>query len=230
MRNQWLEDRLQALRGAGRTKTGLARALGWASARVTEVLKGERSIKADEVQKIARYLDWPAETVLAHIAGAGAADAGAPRAGFADNPPIAAVLPNARPSQFGGRSLPVYGAGRGGSEGFLNHDPSQAVDWTWTPPELAGVKDAFALFVDGDSMTDAGLREGATVHVHPHRKPRPGDYCVIVKKDSSVLIKRFEGQRGGKIELWQSNPRDTFTGPAADIIALFTITSVNFLR
>ena len=83
------------------------------------------------------------------------------------NPPVEDVLPQAtRAVRYGERTLPIYGMGQGGAEGFINHDQTQAVDWSYTPPELIGVRDAFGLYVDGDSMTDAGLPEGTLVHVH----------------------------------------------------------------
>jgi phage repressor protein C with HTH and peptisase S24 domain len=140
------------------------------------------------------------------------------------------ALHDARSSRFQERDLPIYGARQGEQAGFVDNDTTKALDWTYTPPELVGVKGAFALFVNGDSMTDAGLRAGATVHVHPHRPPRVGDFCVLVKHDLVTLIKRFEGERGGKIILWQSNPKESFDVPVSDVRALFSITSANFVR
>jgi SOS-response transcriptional repressor LexA len=145
------------------------------------------------------------------------------------NPPIEDVLPHgARAVRYGERTLPIFGAGQAGAEGFVNHDPSQAVDWSYTPPELIGVRDAFGLYVDGDSMTDAGLPEGTLVHVHPHRRPRPGQFCVVVKTDGSVFIKRYVGLRGGKMLLVQSNPAREIDIPETQVRAIFLITSAVF--
>lgn len=146
------------------------------------------------------------------------------------NTPFREIFPNAPRSGYGGRNLPIYGAGKGGSEGFLNNDVTQAVDWTHTPPELEGVRDAFALYVDGDSMTDAGLRDGNTIHIHPHQRPRPGDFCVIVKTDGETLVKRFEGIGSGKYHLWQSNPPKHFDIPTKQVRAYFLIVSAKFTR
>jgi SOS-response transcriptional repressor LexA len=143
-------------------------------------------------------------------------------------PPAEAQPPPPRTARYGERTLPIYGAGPEGAAGFVNHDPSQAVDWSYTPPELIGVRDAFGLYVDGDSMTDAGLPEGTLVHVHPHRRPRPGQFCVLVRTDSGPLIKRYVGLRGGKMVVAQSNPAKELDIPEVQVRAIYLITSAVF--
>lgn len=136
------------------------------------------------------------------------------------------VVPRA--VRYGERTLPIYGAGQGAADGFVSHEPSRAVDWSYTPPELIGVRDAFGLYVDGDGMTDAGLPEGTLVHVHPHRRPRPGQFCVLVRTDGAALIKRYLGLRSGKLALAQSNPAKELEIPETQVRAIFLITSAVF--
>jgi phage repressor protein C with HTH and peptisase S24 domain len=162
---------------------------------------------------------------LADGAGSRDLESGAAAISLPENPPIAEVLPQARPADYGGRNLPIYGAGQGGAEGFINTDTSAAVDWTYTPPELSGVKGAFGLYVDGDSMTDMGLPEGTLVHVHPHRRPKPGQYCVAVKNGGGTFVKKYIATRAGKLVLAQSNPKREFEIPLTDLRALYLITS-----
>lgn len=154
-----------------------------------------------------------------------AVSGGASAMSLPENPPITEALPHAQPIGYGGRNLPIYGAGQGGTDGFINADTSVAVDWTYTPPELLGVKGAFGLYVDGDSMTDMGLPEGTLVHVHPHRRPKAGQFCVAVKKGGGTFVKKYVATRAGKLVLAQSNPKREFDMPLSELRALYLITS-----
>lgn len=70
----WIEE---GLKQPGKTQIGLASALGRAPSMVTDLLKGRRRLKADEVDRIAAYLDvvpprsLPTEVEIIGIAGAG---------------------------------------------------------------------------------------------------------------------------------------------------------------
>ena len=64
---RWLENRFAELRPR-KTRAGLARVLGVEPPQITMMVKGERRIQTKEVQKIASYLEWSKEIVLAHIA------------------------------------------------------------------------------------------------------------------------------------------------------------------
>lgn len=70
MRNHWLAKRLDELAPGGKSRTGLARALGIPPSRISEILNGSRKVKASEVRPIATYLEWPEATVLAYAVGA----------------------------------------------------------------------------------------------------------------------------------------------------------------
>lgn len=65
---KWLEDRLRDLRPQGKSKSGLAKILGAAPARVTELIQGDRSISSHEVLKVAQYLEWTLEEFYRHEA------------------------------------------------------------------------------------------------------------------------------------------------------------------
>jgi len=214
----------QGLERTGRNQVQLAELLGLDPAAVSRLLKGRRQLKATEADTIRKWLETATEP---EPAGPPAGMKPAPPR-LPDNPPPDAVIPGARPLRGGPRSLPIYGAGQSGPEGFLNIEPQDAIDWTWMPAELQDVRGAFALYVDGDSMTDAGLPAGTLVHVHPHRRPRTGQNCVIVLRSSGVFIKRYVGQRGGKLVYEQSNPKKEGDFPLADVAALYLITSAVF--
>lgn len=58
---QWIED---GLKKPGKTKVGLAKALGRAPSMVTALLRGDRQLKASEVAAIARYLELTPPTTI----------------------------------------------------------------------------------------------------------------------------------------------------------------------
>jgi repressor LexA len=68
---KWLDDRLRELKAKGKTKAGLASALGIAATRISEIIKGDRGIDALELKPMADYLEWSQATLLAHITGDG---------------------------------------------------------------------------------------------------------------------------------------------------------------
>lgn len=63
---KWLPDRLDELH---KSKSALARALGLAPARVTEIINATRNIQSNEVEPMARFLEWPDTYLLAMIGG-----------------------------------------------------------------------------------------------------------------------------------------------------------------
>lgn len=68
MTTQWLDKRIKEL---GKTKAGLARAMGAVPAAINKIVTGDRKIQAEEVPIIAAYLEWPPEIVLGLISGKG---------------------------------------------------------------------------------------------------------------------------------------------------------------
>lgn len=137
------------------------------------------------------------------------------------------LIPNARQVRQGNRDLPIRGTAQGGPDGIvtLSEDP---IDYTWRPPELMQVKDAFALWVDGDSMTGFGLPEGAEVHVNPHRGPKTQGFCVLVKRGGDAFVKRYVGRKSGKWLLEQSNPPKVLEFLESEVRAVYRVTSVTY--
>lgn len=139
------------------------------------------------------------------------------------NPPIPEALPEARLSTFGGRDLNVLGVAAGSPEGVISLGEATVVEVTVRPPELIGVRDAFGLYVSGDSMVDFGLSHGTIIFIHPHRRPHAGQFAVVVKNDGQAFVKRFSGIRNGAVKLAQSNPPKEISIPLDDVKALYTV-------
>ena len=140
-------------------------------------------------------------------------------------PPLADVLPQAAPAAaWGGRDLPIYGKAQCGPEGYVTF-PQGAIDWYPRPPELAGVRDAFAVFAEGDSMPRIAPA-GSTVLVHPHRAYRKDDLVVVVKRDGSLALKLYVTRRRNKVVLWQENPSGEIEWPEDDVQAMYLVLGV----
>lgn len=113
------------------------------------------------------------------------------------------------------RDLPVYGSAECGPHGQFELNGSSAllaVDWVRRPAVLAGVKDAFAVYAHGDSMSP-WRESGETVFVNPTRPPRVGDYVVIIIRATDpniprkAFIKRLKARESGELVVEQFNPR-----------------------
>lgn len=112
------------------------------------------------------------------------------------------------------KDVPVYGTVAGGELGKGAFQlTSDVVDYVRRPYGLLGAADVYALYVEGESMVPK-FEPGDLVFVHPHRKPRGGDYVVIQEPDSDNggprgFIKRLVTFAGSKIRTEQFNPPAT---------------------
>ncbi len=117
--------------------------------------------------------------------------------------------------------IPVRGAARGGSdqEMFLEDGP---IDYTLRPPCLSQARDAYALYVVGDSMVPR-FRPGMLLFVNPHRPPKRHSAVVLVKPGAIVLVKEFIEFRGDQLVLHQHNPSYFLEIFRNEITALHTV-------
>lgn len=98
-------------------------------------------------------------------------------------------------------ALPLVGRVAAGtpilSEGNL--EASFAVD-----PALFRPRPHFLLRVEGDSMIDAGIRDGDLIAVHRTPEAEHGQ-IVVARLDGEITVKRLE-RRGGRLRLLPANP------------------------
>lgn len=224
MKRQALPNRIREWRERrDLTQDALAEASGTSKMQISRLERGERRLTQGWMERIAAVLDCrPADLLPAPSAGevpaVGAAEGlaetpaghGEPRASEVrlaeGHLPLAAGMLR--------RDVPVLGTSRGGvpdKAGDFEMN-GQIVDHVRRPPGIEGLRDVFALYVVGESMSP--WREpGDLVYVTRARQPRPGDYVVaelLPQREGdppSALLKRFVGLKGDRLVLEQYNPR-----------------------
>jgi phage repressor protein C with HTH and peptisase S24 domain len=125
------------------------------------------------------------------------------------------------------KNLPVRGIAQGGEGGAhilpVEHPP---VDYTFRPPVLDDVADAYAIFVWEDSMHPM-YKHGQTMWIHPHVPPSPGDGVLIVLDDESAIVKELVRRTDRVVTVRRYNPeQQDYDIPRARITSMHTIVGV----
>ncbi len=120
------------------------------------------------------------------------------------------------------RDLPVMGTVKGGAEGtyFNEGEPKEFVD---RPPSLTGVSNAFALYVDGESM-EPRYYAGEVLYVNPNRPLTRGCFVAVEMADGLALIKQFIRRNDEHLVLAQLNPPKEIRLPIQQVKRLYRIT------
>jgi phage repressor protein C with HTH and peptisase S24 domain len=134
------------------------------------------------------------------------------------------------PAEFAPRQIPVYGQAVGGAMGEYIFN-GEAVDWKPCPPSLASVSNAYAVFVDGESMVPR-YDPRDTVWVHPSRPAKPGEDVIVqirAKNEGDPphgFIKKFDGWAGNKLRLSQFNPPKAITFDRDEVVSVHPVVFV----
>jgi phage repressor protein C with HTH and peptisase S24 domain len=123
-------------------------------------------------------------------------------------------------------TIPVLGAAYGGPSGDIIGVQNE-VERIARPPNLAGVHDAYAVYVRGESMAPRYL-PGELVCVNPHKPVPRGAYCVVQighagEPPSEAYIKQFVDHDREFYRFTQLNPARELTWPTMDVAALHLI-------
>jgi len=222
MQHTWVKQRLREL---GKTSRELARALGISPPRVSEMFAGNRAIDGDEVQKLARFLEMPVEWVAKKAAEGGLLEGSPVKLSEIDMEDRVDVPVASRMT----KDVKVLGVAIGGSEGdFLIN--GEVVDRVRRPPALVDVKDAFALYLAGDSMAPR-YEPGDLIYLNPARAPRPGDDVVIEllpERDGDghpAYVKRLLRRSPTAVKVAQFNPQKEIEIPTKRIRAIYRVMS-----
>lgn len=124
------------------------------------------------------------------------------------------------------RDLPVLGIASCGPNGQFAFESGNAIDFVRRPPRLSGIANAYALYVQGSSMSP-WREEGQTVYVHPSQPVQVGDYVVVQVRDdehpNAAYIKKLVKKGPPAVKLLQFNPRDELTIPTRAVVAVHRI-------
>jgi len=130
--------------------------------------------------------------------------------------------------------VPVWGTTAGADAGAIQvNTTGEPVDHVRRPPGIAGAKDVYALYVQGDSM-EPRFEHGELIYVHPHRPVRPGDYVVVQIKPNEhdvaqSYVKRLVRRTTDRLECAQLNPAATVRFKADTVAFVHKILTMNEL-
>jgi len=127
-----------------------------------------------------------------------------------------------QPAPFGRlQDLPILGRAQGGSDGNMTLNDT-AIDWTFRPADLQGVRDAFAVFVTGDSMVPK-YKNQDLAYVHPSKRPVKDRFVLVETVDHSGFIKQFVRWDGDTLVLRQFNPAQEILLPRQEVLRLMLV-------
>lgn len=119
------------------------------------------------------------------------------------------------------RDLPVLGRAQGGSDGNITISEA-AIDWTFRPADLQGVRDAFAVYVTGESMLPK-YKAQDLAYVHPAKRPVKGRFVLVETTEHRGFIKQFLKWDGDTLVLNQFNPAQEIRLPRHDVLRLMLV-------
>ena len=124
--------------------------------------------------------------------------------------------------------LPVYGQHVIGQHCTIrfDEDPVEMVD---RPLPLASNKDAYGVYVHGDSM-EPRVKTGDLLYVEPHQPVRINDLVVVGYKDHEMReVMLYLGESKSKFLLCRSKTDDRLAIDVTDIKTLERVSGVKFL-
>ena len=173
--------------------------------------QGKRTPDTDMLQRLARALDTSTGYLLgeaddpALVGGAGSPYQSEP---LESN----VVLEHTNP--MGWRKLPLLSkmtsacAGNGNGLAFADEEIESE---QYFPAEIYGkfdpMRPPFMIHVEGDSMEDADIHDGAVAVINPAEEVYDGDSALVCWNQDQVAIKLVYWQPNGGVELHAANPK-----------------------
>lgn len=230
MSNHWISDRLRALR---KSKGSLAKALGIDPARVSEIIGGRRNVQVGELPLMADFLEIPTAELVSLLATRRQTLAAAnalPKPNPQDHDGYPALPIDLPATTQIPRNLPIYGSAMGGPDGAFEMN-GQVMDYAERPPSLAGARNAYGIYVQGDSMSPR-FEAGWLLHVNPSRPVRKGDNVVVQIRAADeyapplAYIKTFDCLTPSKLVLRQFNPPGALEWPTEDVVSIHRVVGI----
>jgi len=207
-------NRLREIREqAGLSMQALATLVGTTAPQINKLEKGERRLTLDWMTRLATALGIEPKDLLPPATAKPRPSVPTIGSGM---PAASDGAPGPTPPPRDPRDLiPVRSAARGGNEQEMFLEDG-AIDYIPRPYVLAGVLDAYSVYMIGDSMTPR-FRPGQLLHVNPYKPARPGTGVVVNKTNDTVLIKEFVRRSEDRLYLRQYNPAAELDYPLREI-------------
>jgi hypothetical protein len=122
----------------------------------------------------------------------------------------------------GQRDLPVAGSVRGDGDGFV-FNTTAPTEFVERPANLRGVFNAFALYMDGDSM-EPRYYAGELLYVNPNRPPTRHCFVAVELMNGHGLIRQFLRRSESDLVLHQLNPAKDLHVRTAEVKRVCRIT------
>ena len=198
---------------AGLTQADLASELGVSRGAVGNWELG-KGISTDNLAAIAARLGTSIDYIKLGTAGGPAPFPGSNIAGAR----APAVLPFV--------TVPAYGQAVGGEDGHFILNGQKIAD-VLAPPSLAGIRDAYAVYVSGESM-EPRYFSGEAVFVNPHLPIRRDDFVVAQIRGAGSdtpkgYVKRFVRMSESRLVLAQYNPVKELIFPRSQVVSVHRI-------
>jgi len=129
--------------------------------------------------------------------------------------------------------VPVYGTAVGGSQGDFSFN-GQVVDHVRRPPGVMRLRNLYALWVTGDSMSPWN-RSGDLIYVSPARPAAPGDHVVVElhgtdeHEPGAAMVKLLVARTATQLRLRQYNPDKEFQVPLSRVRSVHRVLSLRDL-
>lgn len=212
-------DRIRQAREAkGLSQEALGKLVGGVSREAVSLWETGKTRPRDErLEKIAHHLgvrfDWLRTGQEATTRGVNTLESFVPQ-------PIEAEMSRWR------KDLPVKGVASAGTDGFfwLN---GETIEMTHRPPRLADVANAYALYVQNESMFPR-FKPGELIWIHPGRPPHVGQDVVIEfhapeGEAGKAIIAELVRRSASKVTVRKYNPPQDIDLPAKDIKSIHLI-------
>lgn len=222
----WQDRIIDGRKAKGLSQAGLARLIGVSQATIAKI-ESKKARGSEHLAKIVDALglsisDFPDSAFEVKRGGRPNKDEDQPLPGFARDPAYWAHAAGL----IG--DVPLFAAAEGG-EGklYVDRDPIGTVA---RPPLLQGVKDGYAMFLSGESMSPE-FEPGDILLINPRLPAIPGSPCVfysIHEDEVRVRAKRLIGSSTDSWRVIQHNPKQTFDLPKSEWAICHRIVSKNF--
>ena len=157
--------------------------------------------------------------------------------------PIGTLMgdPDLKPAKKGGSTpagimptdVPVQGTAVGGAGGDFRFN-GDVVDYVRRPPGIMHMRNIYALWVVGDSMSPWN-KDGDLIYVSPARPAAPGDYVVVQMNDQGdgepgvAMVKQLVARTPTQLKLGQYNPEKEFAVALSKVKAVHRVLTLREL-